>query len=271
MKLNSFHQFNIDASLSKEAENALLREYQHRHDKAALEKVLRANYRYVIALARRFARTSEEHDDCIAACLEAMVKVAPTFDESYGAAFRTYAFPQMMHSMHECMANMRGLSFSSEKSLYMYEKELRNGNEDPSEALLKRIKLHHLRILASLKHVFSLDAPLSSSDEESAEWHQYLDCNHVGAEPKCAADQLVALKEIFEIIVDLKQKLPMRCKEVVTCLYGLDRIGNQVIVNDDDEANGQLVGEQLNISREAVRQHKSKFFKLVRETLKPAI
>ena len=158
--------------------------------RAAADKLVRANLRFVVAVAKQYKGRGLGLDDLVAEGNVGLVQAAANFDASRGKRFVTYAAPIVRAAIEKALESQNGIFKVPRKE------------KTPSSA--RRGK------------ALSVDAPVGGSPE--------LSLLHVLANPNSPqADERVT-REIMQ--GDLQRALdvlPDREREVVECFYGIGR------------------------------------------------
>lgn len=157
---------------------------------AAANKLVRANLRFVVAVAKQYKGRGLGLDDLVAEGNVGLVQAAANFDASRGKRFVTYAAPIVRAAIEKALESQNGI-------FKVPRKEKTPSSDKRRKAL-------------------SVDAPVGGSQE--------LSLLHVLANPNSPqADERVT-REIMQ--GDLQRALdvlPDREREVVECFYGIGR------------------------------------------------
>jgi RNA polymerase primary sigma factor len=221
-------------------------------DQAALEKMVLANLRFVVSVAKQYHHSKVPLNDLINEGNVGLIKAARMFDETKGFKFISYAVWWIRQSIMDALdrhsrivkipANkIGGLSKINQASALM---EQRFEREPTIEELAEFLGLNVDEIkstnVASIKQS-SLDAPFSDSDEGSL-----LDVlNNPEAE---STDAALTDKESLSIELErILATLHTREKEIICRVYG---IGYDYPQSIED------VSERIGVSHERVRQIK---------------
>lgn len=230
-------------------------------DKIALEKLTRANLRFVVSVAKQYQNQGLSLGDLINEGNLGLIKAANRFDESRGYKFISYAVWWIRQGILQALAeqsrvvrlplNRVGAFNKIGKALTELEK---NYEREPSA--IEIAQLLNMSVLEvsdtinlSNRHL-SLDAPFSQ-DEES----RLIDVIENDELPK--PDNLL-MKESLRIEVEnALATLSMREAEVVRLYFGLG-MENPLTLEE--------IGEKFCLTRERVRQIKEKALRRLRHT-----
>ena len=103
LNLEDCYRGTIDP-LSRQEERELIRRYQEEGDMAAREKVVKANLRFVIRVAKEFSRYLPV-EDAIGEGSLGLLKALERYDASRGYKFITYAVWWIRQAIHEALRN----------------------------------------------------------------------------------------------------------------------------------------------------------------------
>lgn len=175
--------------LSSEEESRLSQQILQ-GNQAAINKLVRANLRFVVAVAKQYKDRGLALDDLVAEGNVGLMQAAANFDASQGKRFVTYAAPIIRESIEKALETQNGI--------FKVPRKERTPSSD------KRRK------------ALSVDAPVGGSAE--------LSLLHVLANPTPPQADERVMREIMQ--GDLQRALevlPSREREVVEYFYGIGR------------------------------------------------
>ncbi len=227
-------------------------------DRKALERLTKANLRFVVSVAKQYQNQGLSLADLINEGNLGLIKAAEKYDETRGFKFISYAVWWIRQSILQAISeqsrivrlplNQVGSLNKINRELNKFEQE--NERRPSAEELSERINLPEDKIdeaiNASNRHV-SVDAPFSDSDENSL-----LDVL-VNDDSPTADRQLVQESLKAEICQALKL-LTERERNVIEAFFGI----NQPELTLDE------IGTKYNLTRERVRQIKEKAIRRLR-------
>lgn len=231
-----------------------------RGDKEALEKLTRANLRFVVSVAKQYQNQGLSLPDLINEGNLGLMKAAERFDETRGFKFISYAVWWIRQSILQALAeqsrivrlplNQVGSLNKINKVLGRFEQE--NERQPSNEELAELTDLPRHKIADTLRvsgrHV-SVDAPFQTGEDGSL-LDVLPDEIIPSADTALVNESLIAeVDRALQVLTDVE-------REVVKCSFGL---GCQ-------EMSLEEIGERLDISRERVRQIKEK---AIRKLKKP--
>jgi RNA polymerase primary sigma factor len=223
-------------------------------NQAALDKLTKANLRFVVSVAKQYQNQGLSLPDLINEGNLGLIKAAQRFDETRGFKFISYAVWWIRQSILQALAeqsrivrlplNKVGLTNKIQKAFSQLEQEFER--EPSPEELAELLELETEEVSATLgiaaRHV-SMDTPLSEGEDNTL-----IDVleNH-NAE---RADNNIAHKESLKQEIERSMKmLTERQKEVICYFFGLG-VDHPMSLED--------IGDKFNLTRERVRQIKDK-------------
>ncbi len=232
------------------------------HDQAALEKLVKANLRFVVSVAKQYQNQGLTLPDLINEGNLGLMKAALRFDETRGFKFISYAVWWIRQSILQALAeqsrivrlplNKVGLTNRIGRAIQQLEQE--NEREPTLEELAELLETDLSEINAAMpvnaRHI-SVDTPLGDGEDNTLLDIMY---NPNAERTDMAVEHYESLKK--EVERSLKT-LTERQKEVVCYFFG---IGTEESLSLED------IGARFNLTRERVRQIKDKAINKLRST-----
>jgi len=231
-------------------------------DQKALDRLTKANLRFVVSVAKQYQNQGLTLSDLINEGNLGLIKAAQKFDETKGFKFISYAVWWIRQSILQSLAeqsrivrlplNKVGLSSKISKAYSQLEQEFER--EPTPEEIAVVIDVDSDEVAATMrvgaKHI-SFDQPLIDGEEGSL-----IDVmenkNAVGVDENL----LVTVSLNTELKRTLNTLTP-RQKEVIVFFFGIG-IDHPLSLED--------IGDRYNLTRERVRQIKDKAINKLRET-----
>lgn len=232
-------------------------------DQRALDKLTRANLRFVVSVAKQYQNQGLTLPDLINEGNVGLIKAATRFDETRGFKFISYAVWWIRQSILQALAeqarvvrlplNKIGAIGKVNRAYSELEQKLERA---PSAEELG----HHLELpVKDIKHALesngrhlSMDAPLKEGDESSSNMYDLLENDSLRGPEEGLLYQSLQ-KEINRSLTTLTT----READVLKLYFGLD--GKRQMSLDE-------IGYRFDLTRERVRQIKEKAVRRLRHT-----
>jgi RNA polymerase primary sigma factor len=230
-------------------------------DKYALEKLTKANLRFVVSVAKQYQNQGLSLGDLINEGNLGLIKAAQRFDETRGFKFISYAVWWIRQSILQALAEqsrivrlpLNRVGSLNKISKTFSELEQKFEREPSPDELAEVLEVPTSEVVDTLKisgrHV-SMDAPFVQGEENSL-----LDVleNDGEESPDTGLINDSLRKEIQRAL----STLTPREADVVTLYFGL---------NGENALTLEEIGEKFNLTRERVRQIKEKAIRRLRHT-----
>ena len=214
-------------------------------DQKALEKLTRANLRFVVSVAKQYQNQGLSLPDLINEGNLGLIKAAEKFDETRGFKFISYAVWWIRQSILQALAEQSRivrLPLNQVGSLNKINKALSEMIDIPQDKISDTLRV-------SGRHV-SVDAPFVEGEDNSL-----LDV--IPNDDSPMADRGLVNESLSTEIERSLQILTTREREIIKSFFG---IGCQEMTLEE-------IGERLDLTRERVRQIKEK---AIRKLKKPS-
>lgn len=231
-------------------------------DKRALERLTKANLRFVVSVAKQYQNQGLSLPDLINEGNVGLIKAAEKFDETRGFKFISYAVWWIRQSILQAIAEQSRLvrlPLNQVGSVNKIARELNRFEQEherkPSvDEIAERVDLPEDKIADAMKansrHV-SMDAPIA--DGEDSSMIDFLSGDSSNTDRELAIESLKAeVSRILKLLTDKEQK-------VLRAFFGID--GSPEMTLDE-------IGEKYNLTRERVRQIKEKALRRLRHNTK---
>jgi RNA polymerase primary sigma factor len=231
-------------------------------DAKALEKLTKANLRFVVSVAKQYQNQGLTLPDLINEGNLGLIKAAQRFDETRGFKFISYAVWWIRQSVLQALAeqsrivrlplNKVGLTNKISKAFSQLEQEFEREPTPEELAYLLDIDVEDVAATLNLsaRHV-SMDQPLSDG-EDGTLMDVMINPDAVGT------DDALAVKASLNTEIERSlSTLTERQKEVIRYFFGIG-IDHPLSLED--------IGERFSLTRERVRQIKDKAITRLRTT-----
>jgi len=242
-------------------EEVILAQKIREGDQRSLERLTKANLRFVVSVAKQYQNQGLSLGDLINEGNLGLIKAAQRFDETRGFKFISYAVWWIRQSILQALAEQSRIvrlplnrvgSLNKISKTYS-ELEQKFEREPSPEELAEVLEITANEVVDTMKisgrHV-SVDAPFVQGEENSL-----LDVLENDMEEK--PDQELMNDSLRREVLRALDTLTPREKEVIMFYFGLN--GTQAMTLEE-------IGEQFNLTRERVRQIKEKAIRRLRQT-----
>lgn len=232
-------------------------------DPIALEKLTKANLRFVVSVAKQYQNHGLSLNDLINEGNVGLIKAGQRFDETRGFKFISYAVWWIRQSIIQALAEKTRVvrlplnRVSSLNKIYktqaLLEQQLEREPSNDELAVALDTTLEEIRINLSLvsRHA-SIDAPVIQSEDLTL-----LDVLHNDA--SLAPDAVLVNNSLQTEIERVLATLTVREAHIITLFYGLK--GHEAMRLEE-------IGHQFSITQERVRQIKEKAMRQLRRRAK---
>jgi RNA polymerase primary sigma factor len=223
-------------------------------DQKALDKLTKANLRFVVSVAKQYQNQGLTLPDLINEGNLGLIKAAQRFDETRGFKFISYGVWWIRQSIMQALAeqsrivrlplNKVGLTNRISRTYSQLEQEFERAPtiEEIAEVLNIDIEEVSATMRMASRHV-SMDSPLSDGEENTL-----IDVL-VNGNAESADKQIMFNDSLRQEIQRSLTLLTPRQKEVICCFYG---------IGVDEPVSLEDLGLKYDLTRERVRQIKDK-------------
>lgn len=245
--------------LTAEEESALAERIRH-NDAGALHTLVQANLRFVVSVAKQFQHQGMTLSDLINEGNVGLIKAAEKFDASKGFKFISYAVWWVRQAIMQALLNKgrmiripayKGGSYSriaEERNKFEQHHQRKPTNEELAELAGVAVE-----VLSDLEYnktrPTSIDSPVGGEDGDMSLVDVMEDLN--SKRPDVDLHKEALTKEIASLLAIL----PEREAQIIIGYYGM---------HGNTRMNLEELGEQLDLTRERVRQIKERALKRMR-------
>jgi RNA polymerase primary sigma factor len=259
------HEISKEDLLSTEQEVEMARRIKD-NDEEALEKLIRANLRFVVSVAKQYQNQGLSLPDLINEGNLGLIKAAKRFDETRGFKFISYAVWWIRQSILQALAEqarivrlpVNKIGSVNKINKALIELEQQHEREPSLQEIAMVLKLAPEEVKEALKHTskpLSMDAPLNEEDEDSM-------YDVMESEENPPPDENLMNESLNREIERALSSLTEREASIIKLYYGL---GNKHPFTLEE------IGEKINLTRERVRQIKEKAIKRLKHTTRNKI
>jgi len=248
-----FGEINRAPLLTREQEQDLARRIRA-GEKGALDRMVLANLRFVVSIAKQYANQGLSLEDLINEGNIGLIKAAHRFDEERGFKFISYAVWWIRQGMLQALAdhsrivrlplNRAGALYRMGRASRQLSQEL--GRKPSPDEIAARLNIPVQEVLNTMvlatTHV-SLDEPYSGDSDDTTL------VDHLPAEGQASPDEQTYNAALSDDLERALGTLPERERLVLAMYFGL--CGHEAMTLD-------AIGDELHLTRERIRQIKEK-------------
>lgn len=233
-------------------------------DKQALEKLCKANLRFVVSVSKQYQNQGLSLPDLINEGNLGLMKAAERFDETKGFKFISYAVWWIRQSILQALAEQARIvrlplnkigTINKVNKAFSQLEQVHEREPNPDE-IAEMLNITTEEVKDALKHSgrhLSMDAPIMEGEESDMYEIVYNDDDENAPENSLLYDSLK--NEIERTIATL----PEREAEVIVHYFGLNGLQPHTL---------EEIGEKLNLTRERARQIKERGLRHLKQTSK---
>ncbi len=244
--------------LSAQEEIQLAKEIKNGSDKA-FEKLVNANLRFVVTVAKQYQNQGLSLSDLISEGNIGLIKAAKRFDETRGFKFISYAVWWIRQSILQSLGEnarvvrlpLNRIGILNKIKNINIEFEQKHGRMPTPEEISNQLKINDREITEALQisvRNISLDAPIKEGDDNNL-------IAVLSNLSEFSPDEKLFFYSLKQEITQALSNLSDKEAEVLKLYYGLD---------SDFAFTLEDIGEKFHITRERVRQIKEKAIRRLR-------
>jgi RNA polymerase primary sigma factor len=246
--------------LTKQEEWELARRI-HKGDRQALEKLVRANLRFVVSVAKQYAGQGLGLPDLINEGNIGLIKAAERFDEKRGFKFISYAVWWVRQSMLQALAEQSRIfrvPLNRATTLYRVGKVQQRltqtlGREPNVEEIAERLKISRQEVRGTLDIA---NVPLSLEESYSDEDENPLG-DFLRDEDTPGTDEQTYHSTLREDVERVLSSLPERERQIIIHYFGIGQEEPETLEN---------IGHRFQLTRERIRQIKEEVLRKLRNS-----
>ncbi|MDO6492535.1 MULTISPECIES: sigma-70 family RNA polymerase sigma factor [unclassified Cellulophaga] len=228
-------------------------------DQVALNKLVNANLRFVVSVAKQYQGSGLRLSDLINEGNVGLVKAAQRFDETRGFKFISYAVWWIRQSILQAISQLSRLvrlplnKIGEISKINKVFSSLEQNYQRPPNAveIAKELDMSASQVKGALKNTgkhLSMDAPFAEGESSNL-------YNVISSKEANSPDAKMMQESLSSDITQLLKNLPPRESEIIRLYYG---IGEKTPLSLSE------IGELFDLSRERVRQIREKAILLLR-------
>jgi RNA polymerase primary sigma factor len=228
-------------------------------DQLALEKLTKANLRFVVSVAKQYQNQGLTLGDLINEGNLGLIKAAQRFDETRGFKFISYAVWWIRQSILQALAEqsrivrlpLNRVGSLNKVTRAFSELEQKYEREPTPEEISRELEIEEQEVIDAIKvsgRHLSMNAPFSSGEESSL-----LDV--LENDTELPPDNLLLSESLKREVSRALSTLTQRESDVIAYYFGLD---------DTQPLTLEEIGVKFGLTRERVRQIKEKAIRRLR-------
>lgn len=239
-------------------------------DVKAFQKLITANLRFVISVAKQHLGSKERLEDLISAGNEGIIKAATKFDPSRGFKFISYAVWWIRQSINEHLnengykgfrlpANKVTIIYRLKKTIAALEQSLQR--TPTSEEIANRVNndINAGLTATDVEALLFMEVPLSSLDMKVGEDQELSLVDLLKAEDIFDADEPLRREDLQFVLRNIiDRRLTKKEKEVIVSFFGLFGESRPKLLEE--------IGAEQGLTRERVRQIKETALRKIRHS-----
>ncbi|RLD50425.1 MAG: RNA polymerase subunit sigma [Bacteroidetes bacterium] len=252
------HEISRYAMVTAE-EEAVLAQKIRKGDINALDKMIKANLRFVVSVAKQYQNQGLSLIDLINEGNIGLIKAAKRFDETKGFKFISYAVWWIRQSILQALAEhsrivrlpLNKITTANRVNRTFFELLQKFQREPSVKEIADELKIAPKdvqRVIANTDRNISMDAPIN--DDESMSLYSIISSGSSDSPEKELIKQSLTT-ELKRILATL----PLREAEIIKQYYGLEMQHPLTL---------EEIGANFEITRERVRQLKSRTLKILK-------
>ena len=246
-------EINNTSLLTREQERELAKRI-HKGEEEALHKLVKANLRFVVSIAKQYVNQGLSLADLINEGNLGLIKAAHRFDEKRGFKFISYAVWWIRQAMLQALAeqsrivrlplNRAGTLYRIGKAARQLDQEL--GRNPEVEEIAKKLNLSHEEVRDTMQIAnshLSLDASFNNDQEENSL------VDYLADETQEAPDEMTFSNALSDDMIKALSTLTDREQTILMLYFGL---------GDAEPMTLEEIGKKMHLTRERIRQIKEK-------------
>jgi RNA polymerase sigma-32 factor len=258
-------------TLSREEEHELAVRYREKGDKAAGYKLVLANLRLVVMVAREYQRNVQNVLDLVQEGNIGLLEAVKKYDPFRDVRFPSYAvYWVRAYMLRYLIANVRlvkvGTTQAQRKLFFNLVKEKekleREGFRPEAKLLADRLNVKESEVLEMQQRLalpdLSVDAPVNRNDDSAMDFHGVFPDDAANAEEVVVEEQFA--DAVRQNIEEFKKQVDEKELAII-----------EQRLFTEDPATLQVIADQFGVSRERIRQIESRLKDRLKEFLRESL
>jgi RNA polymerase primary sigma factor len=246
-------EINNTSLLTREQERELAKRI-HKGEEDALHKLVKANLRFVVSIAKQYVNQGLSLADLINEGNLGLIKAAHRFDEKRGFKFISYAVWWIRQAMLQALAeqsrivrlplNRAGTLYRIGKAARQLDQEL--GRNPEVEEIAEKLNLSQEEVRDTMQIAnshLSLDASFNNDQEENSL------VDYLADETQEPPDEMTFSNALSDDMIKALSTLTDREQTILMLYFGL---------GDAEPMTLEEIGKKMHLTRERIRQIKEK-------------
>jgi RNA polymerase primary sigma factor len=253
--------------LTPEKESELIHIYKNRLNgwEEAQESIIKSNLLFVVKTAFEFSRDSRRTSELISEGNVSLMESLDKFDETKGCRFLTYAAFDVRGRMIKYLTknnyfsalkiSLKNVELANKAKAFIKNYNLENNINPSISEIAKHCQIEESKalLIAELAQISIYAVQITFvDDEENEKLHEIKD--EINAQP----DEEVNQNDVSSILLKIVSELPLKQRIVINKRFGL---------NGESPTDLHTIGEELNLTKERIRQIESSVLKTIRKEL----